>query len=136
MHDNLTLYLSPEAVRLVQGPSRCSGMLEVKFGQSWAPVCESSFSSETALVTCRDLECGFPDTYMGRRSRPYEDTRPVFKCDGKEKHLMDCPTTTLNITEEELSRCYNTHLTCTGNTQGSFSLTILVVTGINIYYLT
>nr|XP_046256920.1 scavenger receptor cysteine-rich type 1 protein M130-like [Scatophagus argus] len=100
-----------EAVRLVKGSSRCSGQLEVKSGQSWVSVCEAFFNSEAALVTCRDLDCGFPHTYYGKKSGShFQNTDPVFACDGTEKRLMDCPSTTLNATESE---CHSIYLTCT-----------------------
>ncbi|XP_037619806.1 scavenger receptor cysteine-rich type 1 protein M130-like [Sebastes umbrosus] len=101
-----------EAVRLVKGPSRCSGKMEVRSAQSWAPVCESFFSSKDALVACRDLDCGFPDEYHGRHPDTQHIWNPVFNCEGKEKHLVDCPSAPLNVTEEELSSCYCTYLTC------------------------
>lgn len=115
--------LSPEAVRLVKGPNRCSGKLEVKSGQSWVPVCDSFFTSAAAVVACRDLGCGFFYRFYGRDHSPHFENaeailNPVFNCKGKEKHLMACPSTPLNATEEELSQCSNTYLSCTGNNQG------------------
>ncbi|XP_040891577.1 antigen WC1.1-like [Toxotes jaculatrix] len=97
-----------EAVRL-EGPSRCSGKLEVKSGQSWASVCESSFSIEAAVVACQHLGCGFVKTFYTKTNDQFQNTEhtwsPIFKCGGKEKHLLDCPSTMLNVTEEEQSQC-------------------------------
>ncbi|XP_035515401.1 scavenger receptor cysteine-rich type 1 protein M130-like [Morone saxatilis] len=107
-----------ESVRLanLQSIDRCSGKVEVKSGQSWVPVCDSFFSPQTAIVTCRELQCGFPLTYHGlHNSAHFQNAElawnPVFMCEGKEKHLMDCPSTKINTTE--LRQCGNTHLTCT-----------------------
>ncbi|XP_070710683.1 scavenger receptor cysteine-rich type 1 protein M130-like [Pempheris klunzingeri] len=107
-----------EAVRLVRGPSRCSGKLEVKSGQSWVSVCNTFFNSLALRVTCRELGCGFPDTYYGREyGSHFQNTEhvwnPVFQCEGQEKRLMDCPSTTLNATGEALSKCQSTYMSCT-----------------------
>ncbi|XP_049901533.1 scavenger receptor cysteine-rich type 1 protein M130-like [Epinephelus moara] len=101
-----------DGVRIAKDSSRCSGKLEVKSGQSWARVCSDYFSSRDALVACRDLHCGLPDDYHGRWNDNYFINtgpiwHPVFKCEGNEKRLVDCPTT-----EEELSGCLNTYLAC------------------------
>uniref|UniRef100_A0A8P4G5V7 Deleted in malignant brain tumors 1 protein-like n=1 Tax=Dicentrarchus labrax TaxID=13489 RepID=A0A8P4G5V7_DICLA len=108
-----------ESVRLAKLHSihRCSGKVEVKSGQSWVPVCDSFFSPQTAIVTCRDLQCGFPLTYhrldnSGHFQNAELAWNPVFMCEGKEEHLMDCPSTNINTTEQ-LRQCGNTHLTCT-----------------------
>ncbi|KAG8015000.1 hypothetical protein GBF38_022235, partial [Nibea albiflora] len=114
----LSLGLSAEDVRLVDGRNRCSGMLELKTGQSWIPLCSSYFDSAAALVTCRSLSCGFPHEYYGgTHSSHFQNTEhawnPVFKCEGKEKKLTDCPATTLNTTEET-ANCAAAYLTCKG----------------------
>uniref|UniRef100_A0A3Q3FL87 SRCR domain-containing protein n=1 Tax=Labrus bergylta TaxID=56723 RepID=A0A3Q3FL87_9LABR len=94
---------------LVKGPNRCSGKLQVRSGQSWHPVCYSFFSLEAALVTCRDLKCGFPEN-----DRSTNFTRsPVLNCAGTEKHLRDCPSTPISATEEMLQECDEVSLTCT-----------------------
>ncbi|XP_034543436.1 scavenger receptor cysteine-rich type 1 protein M130-like [Notolabrus celidotus] len=105
-----------EAVRL-DGPQRCSGKLEVKSGKSWVPVCYSSFTPEAALITCRDLECGFPQKVFGTNSEFFPEKAvssrsPVFNCAGSEKFLTDCSSTAIGATKEELSQCYDTTITC------------------------
>ncbi|CAJ1053857.1 scavenger receptor cysteine-rich type 1 protein M130-like [Xyrichtys novacula] len=103
--------------RLVKGRETCSGKLEVRSGQSWVPVCDSYFTLEDALVTCRDLSCGFAKGFIGNGSDfSLENTAsplsPVFNCAGTEEQLTDCPSTAINATKEELSRCSNTHVIC------------------------
>ncbi|XP_065805981.1 scavenger receptor cysteine-rich type 1 protein M130-like isoform X2 [Labrus bergylta] len=107
---NLVLAVTcEEDTTLVKGPNRCSGKLQVRSGQSWHPVCYSFFSLEAALVTCRDLKCGFPEN-----DRSINFTRsPVFNCAGTEKHLRDCPSTPISATEEMLQECDEVSLTCT-----------------------
>ncbi|XP_034080418.1 deleted in malignant brain tumors 1 protein-like isoform X1 [Gymnodraco acuticeps] len=104
---------TPEGVRLVDGPERCSGKLQLRSTGSWASVCSVSFSSEAALVACRDLGCGFADTFHGRGLGAQSQIwGPLFQCEGTEKHLMDCPSTMLNATETDPSECRNTFLHC------------------------
>lgn len=110
------LFLFPETVRLVGGPNRCSGRLEVKTGPSWASVCQ--FNSKEAQVTCGELGCGFPlEVHSKYYSNPLQNTEhtlsPVFNCGGKEKHLLDCPSTTINATEEGCGM-QRINLICTG----------------------
>eukprot|EP00064_Thunnus_orientalis_P012675 superscaffoldBa00001972_g12710 len=49
-----------ESVRLVGGSRVCSGSVEVKSDQGWAPVCEDGFDSEAEKVVCREFGCGPP----------------------------------------------------------------------------
>ncbi|KAK5936405.1 hypothetical protein CgunFtcFv8_027719 [Champsocephalus gunnari] len=104
---------TPEGARLVDGPERCYGKLQLKSAGSWASVCSVSFSSEAALVACRDLGCGFADTFYERGLGAQSQTwGPLLQCEGTEKHLVDCPSTMLNATETDLSECGNTFLHC------------------------
>ncbi|XP_074530854.1 scavenger receptor cysteine-rich type 1 protein M130-like [Halichoeres trimaculatus] len=108
-----------EDVRLVNGSGRCSGKLEVRSGQSWVPVCNSSLTPESAVVACRDLACGFPEELFGRYShffpgKAVSSRSPGFNCNGTEKHLMDCPPMVTNAnTTEGLGKCYDINMTCT-----------------------
>lgn len=108
-----------EALRLVNGPNRCSGKLEVRSNESWFSVSASYFDHQAALVTCRTLDCGFPSEYFGRFSRHFaseeHNWNSTFNCEGTEKHLMDCPSTTVNATEvvQEIWDYGDAHLICT-----------------------
>lgn len=90
------------------------------------------------LYTCRELECSFPYTHMGSKSSQFKNLSPVFMCDDKEKHLMDCLRTAVNITEEEQSYCANTHIICAGNSsfkKRTIKLLIKYFLLLNILYL-
>ncbi|XP_029373860.1 scavenger receptor cysteine-rich type 1 protein M130-like isoform X2 [Echeneis naucrates] len=88
--NNLTIACS-ESVRLLNGTDLCSGILEVKFGQSWSLVCEDSFDEKVAQVVCRELGCGPPVIVRGGL---YEEVAPVlgayFWCKGNESRLLEC----------------------------------------------
>lgn len=85
---------SPQ-LRLVAGPSRCSGRLEVWHAGRWGTVCDDSWDPRDSAVVCRELGCGGarqPDPSAGRfgwGSGPIwlDDVR----CVGTEASLLDCP---------------------------------------------
>ncbi|XP_072645447.1 T-cell differentiation antigen CD6 isoform X4 [Canis lupus baileyi] len=45
-------------VRLVNGSSRCSGLVEVWFRLSWVPACRALWDSRASEAVCRALGCG------------------------------------------------------------------------------
>ncbi|XP_048185483.1 soluble scavenger receptor cysteine-rich domain-containing protein SSC5D [Perognathus longimembris pacificus] len=89
----------PEAgapqLRLVAGPNRCSGRLEVWHAGRWGTVCDDSWDLRDAAVVCRELGCGGPqqpDPSMGRFGW---GAGPIWLddvgCVGTEAVLSDCP---------------------------------------------
>ncbi|XP_038549322.1 scavenger receptor cysteine-rich type 1 protein M130-like [Micropterus salmoides] len=50
----------PDDVRLVGGPSRCVGRLQMKYKGEWRPVADSTFNWDlvSAALVCRQLDCG------------------------------------------------------------------------------
>ncbi|XP_055079454.1 scavenger receptor cysteine-rich type 1 protein M130-like [Periophthalmus magnuspinnatus] len=75
-----------DSVRLVSGPSLCSGSVQI-WDQSWTWVCEGALDQQGAEVLCRELGCGAPSLLQGALS-PLGQT---FHCEGHESALMDCP---------------------------------------------
>ncbi|PWA21334.1 hypothetical protein CCH79_00003428 [Gambusia affinis] len=83
------------SVRLVNGPSLCSGRLEVKTSQSnqiWSTVCEADIDRQDAEVVCRELGCGSPSVLQGALYGEVESPTwtAEFQCGGTESSLLDC----------------------------------------------
>ncbi|XP_042299721.1 deleted in malignant brain tumors 1 protein-like, partial [Sceloporus undulatus] len=87
-------YFLSSAVRLRNGPNRCSGQIEVFQNSQWGTVCESEWDSHDAQVVCRELNCGDAVNASGR-ARYSHGSGPIwlegFNCTGKEASLRECP---------------------------------------------
>ncbi|KAG8520565.1 Soluble scavenger receptor cysteine-rich domain-containing protein SSC5D, partial [Galemys pyrenaicus] len=82
-------------LRLVAGPSRCAGRLEVWHAGRWGSVCDDGWDLRDANVACRELGCGAarpPDPATGRFGW---GAGPIWLddvgCAGSEASLSDCP---------------------------------------------
>uniref|UniRef100_A0A8B9Z203 Soluble scavenger receptor cysteine-rich domain-containing protein SSC5D n=1 Tax=Buteo japonicus TaxID=224669 RepID=A0A8B9Z203_9AVES len=83
-------------LRLVNGPNRCSGRVEVFYGQQWGTVCDDYWDISNAEVVCRQLGCGralsvAASAHFGEGSGPIwlDDVN----CTGSENALSKCETT-------------------------------------------
>ncbi|ERE75834.1 scavenger receptor cysteine-rich domain-containing group B protein [Cricetulus griseus] len=80
-------------LRLVGGPSRCRGRLEVMHSGSWGSVCDDDWDVVDANVVCRQLGCGLalpvPQPLAFGQGRG-----PIFldnvECRGQEASLSEC----------------------------------------------
>ncbi|KAM6184279.1 scavenger receptor cysteine-rich domain-containing group B protein-like [Sarcoramphus papa] len=83
----------PTDLRLVNGPNRCAGRLEVLHDQQWGSVCDNGWDMEDAKVVCRQLGCGAPISAPGwaRFGRGYDPIwLETINCRGTEAALSEC----------------------------------------------
>ncbi|XP_054419669.1 T-cell differentiation antigen CD6 [Pteronotus mesoamericanus] len=71
--------LEPEEglnIRLVNGSSRCSGIVEARLGQSWELLCGDSWDPITAEAVCRMLGCGTGEWVPVQPAPPTSELSP------------------------------------------------------------
>ncbi|XP_010000081.1 PREDICTED: deleted in malignant brain tumors 1 protein [Chaetura pelagica] len=85
---------SPEALRLVNGPNRCAGRVEIFHGHQWGTICDDGWDLKDAAVVCRQLGCGAAVSALGL-SRFGQGFGPIWldgvRCLGTEATLDECP---------------------------------------------
>ncbi|XP_069478136.1 CD5 antigen-like [Ambystoma mexicanum] len=83
----------PNDIRLVNGPSLCSGRVELRINGVWGTVWDDSWDQKDASVVCRYLSCGFVETYS-YNSTFGNSSLPVLMnnvhCMGDEAGLWNC----------------------------------------------
>ena len=113
-------------MRLVDGPSRCSGRVEVKSDQSWVSVCEGDFDQQDAEVVCRELGCGAPSVIQGSlfgeiRAKKWTNE---FQCVGNESSLLNCSS---SGTGGRTCSAGNVGLICSGRSRAAALIWLISV---------
>uniref|UniRef100_A0A8C5U354 CD163 molecule n=1 Tax=Malurus cyaneus samueli TaxID=2593467 RepID=A0A8C5U354_9PASS len=83
--------------RLVNGTT-CSGIVQIRHGDTWGRLCHSHWNLQAASVLCRQLNCGYAksiqmeDSFVDGNGPIWRD---AFHCEGTESCLWDCAQVTL-----------------------------------------
>ncbi|XP_067390532.1 deleted in malignant brain tumors 1 protein-like, partial [Emydura macquarii macquarii] len=82
-------------VRLVNGPNRCAGRVEINYYGRWLKVCGDLWDMNDARVVCRQRRCGEPvaalaNDYFGQGWANALMTK--VNCSGSEGFLWHCPS--------------------------------------------
>ncbi|KAL1788750.1 T-cell differentiation antigen CD6 isoform X2 [Sigmodon hispidus] len=83
-----------QAVRLVDGGSRCAGRVEMLEHGEWGTVCDDTWDLDDAHVVCKQLRCGWAvQAPAGLHFAPGQGPihRDQVNCSGTETFLWDCP---------------------------------------------
>ncbi|XP_060749047.1 deleted in malignant brain tumors 1 protein-like [Tachysurus vachellii] len=80
-------------IRLVNGPSKCCGRVEIQHKAQWGTVCDDNWDLKDAEVVCRQLGCGNV-TSAPRKSHFGQGSEPTWlgnvQCNGTESYIDQC----------------------------------------------
>ncbi|XP_068958306.1 scavenger receptor cysteine-rich type 1 protein M130-like [Petaurus breviceps papuanus] len=102
-------------LRLVNGSSRCSGRVEVKFQGQWGLVCNDDWGRNEISVVCKQLGC--PSSFIIPGWRNWTVAPGPFwlagvSCHGSESALWDCQHN--GWREQNCTSSQDAQVTCTG----------------------
>lgn len=94
---SLCLHSGCPGGRLVNGTT-CSGIVEIRHGDTWGRLCHSHWNLQAASVLCHQLNCGYAKSIQMEEG--FVDGngpiwRDAFHCKGTESCLWDCVQVTL-----------------------------------------
>ncbi|NWH80597.1 SRCRM protein, partial [Piaya cayana] len=96
-HSHFLLHTGCPGARLVNGTT-CSGIVEIRHGDTWGRLCPIHWNLKAASVLCNQLNCGYAksiqtgDHFVNGNGHVWRD---AFHCEGTEPCLWDCDQVTL-----------------------------------------
>ncbi|KAK2829725.1 hypothetical protein Q7C36_017715 [Tachysurus vachellii] len=84
---------SGREIRLVNGPSKCCGRVEIQHRAQWGTVCDDNWDLQDAEVVCRQFGCG-KAVSTPRKSHFGQGSEPTWlsnvQCNGTESYIDHC----------------------------------------------
>ncbi|XP_074806315.1 antigen WC1.1-like [Natator depressus] len=107
-----------EALRLLNGESRCDGRVEISLRGVWGRVLDDQWDMDDASVVCRQLQCGVAEkAYNPPKSE--RGTGPVglksVRCGGNETRLTLCDSSTSETAQAGIAE--DVGVVCSGSGQ-------------------
>ncbi|XP_047656871.1 uncharacterized protein LOC113663930 isoform X2 [Tachysurus fulvidraco] len=91
---------SVREIRLVNGPSKCCGRVEIQHRAQWGTVCDDNWDLRDAEVVCRQLGCGKAISAPGK-SHFGQGSEPTWlgnvQCKGTESYIDQCSHSTFGV---------------------------------------
>ncbi|NWZ60001.1 DMBT1 protein, partial [Haliaeetus albicilla] len=112
-------------LRLVGGPGRCAGRVEVLYNGTWGTVCDDGWGSPEGRVVCQQLGCGTLLS-VAPGARYGEGTGQIWldevNCTGEERNLSECQAKpwgkhNCNHVEDASVECSESSITALGTLQ-------------------
>nr|XP_033817875.1 scavenger receptor cysteine-rich type 1 protein M130-like isoform X2 [Geotrypetes seraphini] len=91
--DPVKVVMGDMPIRLVEGPHRCAGRLEVFHDNQWGTVCDDFWDIVDAAVVCKQLDCGpaisaLSKAFFGKGAGPI--WLETVTCVGNESLISEC----------------------------------------------